>query len=128
MINELHQKCIENGMSRNAKKTKVMVIDKKEQIECEIKVENKELEQVKEYKYLGSNNWIVNNGKCEKEVRRRIGKAFWRSNININLNLKLMLLKTYIFAVVGYGSEALTYSRVIKEKLHAFEMWCYRRI
>ena len=47
MINELNQKCIEYGMSLNAKKTKVMVIDKKEQIECEIKVENKELEQVK---------------------------------------------------------------------------------
>ena len=70
MINELYQKCVEYGMSLNAKKTKVMVIDKKEQIECEIKIENKEPEQVKEYKYLGS--WIVNNGKCEEEVGRRI--------------------------------------------------------
>ena len=47
---------------------------------------------------------------------------------NINLNLKSRLLKTYIFSVVGYGSEAWTYSKVIKEKLHASEMWCYRRI
>ena len=44
MINELNQKCREYGMSLTAKKTKVMVIDKMEQIECEIKVENKELE------------------------------------------------------------------------------------
>ena len=47
---------------------------------------------------------------------------------NINLNLKLRLFTAYIFSVVGYGSEAWTYSKVIKEKLHAFEMWCYRRI
>ena len=47
MINELHQKYVEYGISLNAKKTKVMVIDQKEQIEFEIKVENKELEQVK---------------------------------------------------------------------------------
>ena len=47
---------------------------------------------------------------------------------NINLNLKLGLFTAYIFSVVGYGSEAWTYSKVIKEKLHAFEMWCYRRI
>ena len=32
MMNELHQKCVENSMSLNAKKTKVMVIDEKEQI------------------------------------------------------------------------------------------------
>ena len=129
MINELHQKCVEYGMSLNAKKTKVMAIDKKEQIECEIKVENKELEQGKEYKYLGSNNWIVYNGKCEEEVRRRIGKTtsnFWKFKeflrSNINLNLKLRLLKTCIFPGVGYGSKTWTYSKVIKEKFHAFEM------
>ena len=46
---------------------------------------------------------------------------------NINLNLKLRLLKTYIFTVVGHGSEAWTHRKVIKEKLHASEM-SYRRI
>ena len=65
MINELHQKCVENSMSLNAKKTKVMVIDKKNQIKCEIKVENKGLAQLKGHKCLGS--WMVNNGNVSKK-------------------------------------------------------------
>ena len=133
MVNALNEKCLEYGMSLNAKKTKVMVIDKKENIECKIKVEGKDLEQVHEYKYLGS--WITDDGRCEEEVRRRIGKAksdFWKFKeflrSNINLNLKKRLLKTYIFSVVGYASEAWTFSKKITDKLHAFEMWCYRRL
>ena len=51
--------------SLNAKKTKVMVIDKKEQIKCEIKVENKGLEQLTGHKCLGS--WMVNNGNVSKK-------------------------------------------------------------
>ena len=65
MMNELHQKCVENSMSLNAKKTKVMVIDKKEQIKCEFKVENKGLAQLKGHKCLGS--WMVNNGNVSKK-------------------------------------------------------------
>ena len=133
MVNELNKKCSDYGMSLNAKKTKVMVIDKKEKIQCVIKVGNKELEQVKEYKYLGS--WITDNAKCEEEVKRRIGKAkadFWKFKEflrrDINLKLKLRILKIYIFSVVGYGSEAWTFSSTVKEKINAMEMWCYRRI
>ena len=43
MVNELNQKCNDYGMSLNAKKTKVIVIDKKEKSQCVIKVGNKEL-------------------------------------------------------------------------------------
>lgn len=133
MVKALNDECKVFGMSLNAKKTKIMVIDKKEKVRCKIKVDGKELEQVKEYKYLGT--WITDDGRCEEEVRRRIGKAkndFWKFKEilrgNIDLNLKKRLLKTYIFSVVGYASEAWTYSKKIINKLHAFEMWCYRRL
>ena len=106
-------------MTLNPKKTKVMVTDKKEKIQCVIKVGNKELAQVKEYKYLGS--WITDNAKCE-EVNRRIGKAkadFWKFKEflrrDIHLKLKLRILKIYTFSVAGYGSEAWTFSSTVKK-------------
>ena len=53
-------------------------------------------------------------------------KEFLRREIN--LKLKLRIFKIYIFSVVGYGSEAWTFSSTVKEKINAMEMWCYRRI
>ena len=54
-------------MSLNAKKTKIMVIDKKEKVRCKIKVDGKELEQVKEYKYLGT--WVTDDGRSERSKK-----------------------------------------------------------
>ena len=93
----------------------------------------KKLEQVKKYKYLGS--WITEDGKCAEEVKNRIGQAkaeFWNNKeflrSNLKLDLKLRLLRTYIFPIVSYASETWTYNSNIKNKINAFEMWCYRRI
>lgn len=114
----------------NTKKTKVMVVSKKAAPQISIKAVGQQLEQVKEYKYLGS--WITERGDCMTEVKRRIGRAkdnFWEFlRRNLTLNLKKSLLRTYIFSVVGYGSETWTYSKAVIEKLKSFEMWCYRRM
>uniref|UniRef100_A0A8D8XC77 Uncharacterized protein n=1 Tax=Cacopsylla melanoneura TaxID=428564 RepID=A0A8D8XC77_9HEMI len=38
------------------------------------------------------------------------------------------LLKTYVWSVALYGSEAWTMGCVDQRRLEAFEMWCYRRM
>ena len=105
LINKITETCRQYGMALNVKKTKIMVIDKKNSIASNIYAEGEKLEQVKKYKYLGS--WITENGKCLEEVKNRIGQAkteFWNCKeflrSNLNLKLKLRLLRSYIFSTV----------------------------
>ena len=73
MMDKIYQHCKNYGMNLNLKKTKTMVINKKDaENKVKVKIENEELEQVKEYTYLGS---IEDRGRCIKEVKQRIGKA-----------------------------------------------------
>ena len=56
-----------------------MVVSKKESPIITIFAEQIRLEEVKEYKYLGS--WITENGDCLTAIKRRIGVAksfFWK--------------------------------------------------
>ncbi len=39
---------------------------------------------------------------------------------------KIRILKCYIFSIFTYGSEAWTLSKVLEQKIEAFEIWCYR--
>ena len=60
-------------MELNVKKTKTMVFSKTENAQCNITVNGEKLEQVTRYKYLGS--WDTEDGKCDLEVKTRIGMA-----------------------------------------------------
>ena len=73
LLNKITLTCEEYGMALNVKKTKTMVIDKKNSIVTNIYVNGEKLEQVKKYKYLGS--WITEDGKCTEEVKNRTGQA-----------------------------------------------------
>ena len=60
-------------MEINVKKTKVMVISQKGNVQCKVRLNQVELEQVKRYKYLGS--WISEDLKCGEELISRIVMA-----------------------------------------------------
>ena len=109
-----------------------MVVSKKESPVITIFAEQIRLEQVKEYKYLGS--WITENGDCLTKIKRLIGVAnsfFWKHKDllkhNISMELNKMILNTYI-SVISYGGESWTFNAAIVKQLNSFEMWCYRRI
>src|SRR5438132_8374760 len=61
MINRLNSKCTAYGMAMNVKQTKVMVMSREGNVQCEIKLNQVVLEQVYRYKYLGS--WITEDVK-----------------------------------------------------------------
>ena len=78
-----------------------------------ITVGDRELKQVENFTYLGSN--ISNDGKCEREIKIRIGKAKTAFNNlkellkrDVNIQLKIRFLKCYVWSVLMYGSEAWT--------------------
>ena len=133
MINKLNSKCKAYGMSMNVKKTKVMVMSKEGNVQCNIKLDQVVLEQVNRYKYLGS--WITEDVRCEKEIVARIAMAkitFWHSKElmrrNIREKIKSKLLNCYVFSVLNYGCESWTWNKAMQKKIDAFECWCYRRM
>ena len=77
---------------------------------CEIKIENQTIKQVNKFHYLGT--IIQSDGKCEAEIKARIGMAMdgsikWRvfESHRIILETKKQLLRTYIYPILIYGSE-----------------------
>ena len=123
------------GMEINITKTKGMIVSKKEMVpEITISIEGKNIQQMKEMIYLGF--MVTENGKCEREIKRRIGVA--KSSFEkmykvltsriINISGRLRLAKCYIWSTLLYGAETWTLSKATVKKLEAFEMWTYRRI
>ena len=132
MVTQLNNTSEQYGMKINIKKTKVMKIGKLPS-NLRISINGQILEQVTEFKYLGS--VLCESGRCSKEIRTRIGMAknafmkrkelFTRS---INLNLKKRLVKSLVWSILLYASEAWTIMKSDINRLEAFEMWCWRRI
>ena len=70
-VDKVNESCAAFGMELNAKKTKVMVMDKQPGTKTTIKSNGIALEQVNKYKYLGT--LITADARCMQEIKRRIG-------------------------------------------------------
>jgi hypothetical protein len=117
------------------KKTKSMVFSKeKEKPPLQLNLNGNNIENVQQYIYLGQQ--MTDDGRCEVEIRRRIGIA--RSTFltlkklltsrTLNISTRLRLLKCYVWSTLLYGSETWTLTGTLEKKLTAFEMWTYRRV
>ena len=47
---------------------------------------------------------------------------------DITLLTKVCLVKAMVFPVVMYGCESWTVKKVERRRIHAFELWCWRRL
>ena len=121
------------GLKLNAKKTKVMHIGD-ENTQGIIRINRSNLENVNDFKYLGSIK--SNNGSCGKDIKTRIGMAkqktveynnIWKDR-GIPLGLKLKILESLIWPILTYGCEAWTLRKYEEQKIEAAEMWLYRRL
>ena len=119
----------------NVNKTETMVISRKDVIsQAKIYIAGQLIEQVPRFTYLGQ--LITEEGKCEKEITRRIGQA--RTAFNnmktvlccrkLPLPSRFRLLKCYVWPILLYGVETWTVSQLSKKRLEAFEMWTIRRL
>lgn len=122
------------GLEVNTSKTKVMIISKERIRRVQFTINEKAVEQVSTYTYLGT---ILNEQwDHSQEIKTRIEKAraafiqmskLFKTH-NLNLKLKLRLLRCYIFSILLYGVESWTLTEATTKKLEAFELWTYRRI
>ena len=125
----------EEGLALNGKKTKVMHVKTREGINEEnILIDNTPLENVKDFKYLGSTK--TEDWSCTKDIKVRIGMAkqrmvqlnnIWKDH-GIKRDLKVKLLKCLVWPVMLYGCEAWTHRKADDKKIEAAEMWFYRRL
>jgi len=82
IITSLCAICEVYGMEVNVKKTKTMVLNKFGKTQCTVTANGAKLEQVSQYKCLGS--WITEDGRCEQDIKTRIAMAkdaFWKQRI-----------------------------------------------
>jgi hypothetical protein len=119
-------------MEMNVEKTKVMRISR-QPTPVTIKIHQKQLENVKCFRCLGS--MLTDDGRCTCKIKARIAMANAAFNKTKNLftsklglNLKKKLVKCYIWSVAFYGAESWTLRAVDQKHLKSVEVWCWRRM
>jgi hypothetical protein len=100
------------GMEMNVEKTKVMRISR-QPLPVKIILDQKQLENVESFKYLGS--ILINDGRCtcENKCRNAMAEAAFikkRTLVTSTLDLELRkkLVKCYIWSTALYGAETWT--------------------
>ena len=70
LVDRFSVTCERRKLKINEKKTKAMVFDRDGDGSCDILINNVKLEEVKEYKYMGS--MLQNDGRADREVESRV--------------------------------------------------------
>ena len=79
---------------------------------------------------------ITADGDCSHEIKRRLllGRkvmtnldSIFKSR-DITLPTKVHLVKAMVFPVVMYGCESWTIKKAERQRIDAFELWCWRRL
>ena len=79
---------------------------------------------------------ITANGDCSHEIKRRLllGRKVMTKidgilkSRDITLPTKVHLVKAMFFPVVMYGCESWTVKKAERQRIDAFELWCWRRL
>ena len=79
---------------------------------------------------------ITADGDCSHEIKRHLllgRKAMTNldstlKNRNITLPRKVRLIKAMVFPGVMYGCESWTIKKAERQRIGAFELWCWRRL
>ena len=79
---------------------------------------------------------ITEDGDCSHEIKRRLllGRKVM-SNLDsilksrdITLPMKVHLVKAMVFPSVKHGCESWTIKKAERQRIDAFELWCWRRL
>ena len=118
------------GLKLNIQKTKIMASSPITSWE----IDGETVETVSDFIFLGSK--ITADGYCSHEMKRRLllGRkvmtkldSIFKSR-DITLPTKVHRVKAMVFPGVTYGCESWTVKKAERQKLDAFELWCWRRL
>ena len=92
------------------------------------------MEIVTDFIFLGSK--ITADGDCSHEIKRHLllGRKSMTNldsvlkSRDITLPTKVCIVKAMVFPVVMYGCENWTIKKAERQRIDAFELWCWRRL
>ena len=85
---------------------------------------------------FGGGSKITADGDCSHEIKKRLllGRkvmanldSIFKSR-DITLLTKVHLIKAMVFSVVMYGCESQTVKKAERQRIDAFELWCWRSL
>ena len=118
------------GLKLNIQKTKIMASGPI----TSWQIDGETMETVRDFILGGSK--ITADGDCSHEVKRRLllGKKV-KTNLDsilksrdITLPTNVCLVKAMVFPVVMYRCESWTIKKAKRQRIDAFELWCWRRL
>jgi len=97
-------------------------------------IDGETVEAVSDFIVGGSK--ITADGDCSHEIKRRLllGRKVMTyldsmlKSKDITLPKTVRLVKAMVFPVVMYGCESWTVKRAERQRIDAFELWCWRRL
>ena len=118
------------GLKLNIQKTKVMASGPI----TSWQIDEETVETVSDF-IFGSCK-ITADGDCSHEIKRRLllgRKVMTNLDIilksrDIALPTKIRLVKAMVFPVVMYACESWTLKKAERQRIDAFELWCWRRL
>ena len=131
LVNHLEEASTAYSMQISAEKT-YLVTNNTNGISPDITIDNKKLETVRSYKYLGA---TVSDEGSKPEVLSRIAqttaavtklKVIWNDR-NITISSKTRLLRSLTMPIFLYACETWTITADIERKIQALEMRCFSK-
>ena len=117
------------GLKLNIQKTKIVVSSPITSWE----IDGDTVEAVADF-FGGSR--ITEDGDCSHEIKRCLflGRKVMTKldsilkSRDITLSTKVCLVKAMVFPMVTYGCESWTVKKAERQRIDAFELWCWRRL
>ena len=84
--------------------------------------------------YFGGGSKSTVGGDWSHEIKTLLGRKAMTNldsilkSRDITLPIKVQLVKTMVFPVVMYGCESWTIKKAEHQRVHIFELWCWRRL
>ena len=118
------------GLMFNIQKTKIMASGPI----TSWQIDGKTVETVADFIFLGSK--ITAGGDCSHEIKRRLllGRKAMANldsilkSRDITMPTKVCLVNAMVFPMVMYGCESWTIKKAERQRIDAFELWCWKRL
>ena len=118
------------GLKLNIQKTKIVASGPITSWE----IDGETVERVSDFISLGFK--ITADGDCSHEIKRclLLGRKVMTNldsilkSRDITLPTKVHLVKAMVFPVVMYGCESWSMKKAERQRIDAFELWCWRRL
>ena len=130
LLMKVKQESEKVGLKLNIQKTKIVASGPI----TSWQIDGETVETVEDFIFLGSK--ITADGDCSHKIKRRLllGRkvmtnldSIFKSR-DITLPTKVHLVKAMVFPVVMYGCESWAVKKAERQRIDAFELWCWRRL